>query len=616
MQGLLEGKVAVITGAGSGVGRAAVKLWTEHGAKVIAADINLANAEESVRLAGARQGQAKAVECNVADPASVDAAVAAAVESFGRLDIIYNNAGITISPMPGKGLRSLVECEPDEMKRVEDVNINGVIYGCQAAIRQFDAGRRRERGGVIVNTASVAGHDRLWRGALRRDQGRGGQPHPHAGDRGRRQGHPRQLGLPGGHADPLCRASTRTAEHRDKILDSMGKAHPLGRSIDPARHRRRRRCSSRSDLASQHHRRQPAGRRRAHRRPQGRRLSHGYLSNGIRELERARFADDRTIRAMRRCSMSTARPPTSASTGTRDYTEDMNRLREAAPVHKGSLRELLGVPEMPFCDGPKRESYTFFSYRACEIGFRENLIFSSEGYNESPGVRDHRHDHPVDGRQAAQAPALGRAAAVQAAQGARLVEQALDRGDRRRAARPAGRPRRPPTSTPSFAPACRWRRSPARSGLRARTCIEFRYQLDRATFGAAQPPARGSGGVARMGRPDACATSSPRTCANPGDNIIAGLLENEIIDEDGASAQADRGRAVRLLQAGDLRRRRHHLAAARHHHRRADEPLSLLGSLPRRTARWSSRRSRKACAGGRPIRCSRASASRIPRSRA
>ena len=75
MQGMLEGKVAVITGAGSGVGRAAVKLWTEQGAKVIAADINLPEAEESVRLAGAPQGAAKAIACNVADPAQVEAAV-------------------------------------------------------------------------------------------------------------------------------------------------------------------------------------------------------------------------------------------------------------------------------------------------------------------------------------------------------------------------------------------------------------------------------------------------------------------------------------------------------------------------------------------------------------
>ena len=65
MQGLLEGKIAVITGAGSGVGRAAVKLWREHGAKVIAADIDLPSAEESVRLAGAPQGagQGHGLQC-------------------------------------------------------------------------------------------------------------------------------------------------------------------------------------------------------------------------------------------------------------------------------------------------------------------------------------------------------------------------------------------------------------------------------------------------------------------------------------------------------------------------------------------------------------------------
>jgi NAD(P)-dependent dehydrogenase (short-subunit alcohol dehydrogenase family) len=231
MQGLLEGKVAVITGAGSGVGRAAVKLWTEHGAKVIAADINFANAEESVRLAGAAEGQAKAVECNVADPASVDAAVAAAVESFGRLDILYNNAGITISPVPGKGTRSLIECEPEEMKRVEDVNINGVVYGCQAAIRQFER-QNGESGGCIVNTASVAGMI-----------GYGGVLY--GATKGAVVNLTRALAIEvaekGIRVNSVCPAGMLTqyagmdpsGEHRDRILEGMGKAHPLGKAIDP-----------------------------------------------------------------------------------------------------------------------------------------------------------------------------------------------------------------------------------------------------------------------------------------------------------------------------------------------------------------------------------------------
>lgn len=230
MEGLLEGKVAVITGAGSGVGRAAVKLWTEHGARVIAADINLPTAEETVQLCGAPQGQAKAIECDVANPASVDAAVAAAVETFGRLDIIYNNAGITIMPDPEKGLRKLVDAPHDEMKRVEDVNINGVIHGCQAAIRQFE---KQGGGGAIVNTASVAGLI-----------GYGGVLY--GSTKGAVVALTRTLAIELAdqqiRVNSVCPAGMLThysgmdpdSPHKDRILEGMGRAHPLGRAIDPA----------------------------------------------------------------------------------------------------------------------------------------------------------------------------------------------------------------------------------------------------------------------------------------------------------------------------------------------------------------------------------------------
>jgi NAD(P)-dependent dehydrogenase (short-subunit alcohol dehydrogenase family) len=235
MQGLLEGKVAVITGAGSGLGRAAVKLWTEHGAKVIAADINLPNAEESVKLAGAPQGQAKAVACNVADPAEVDAAVAEAVATFGRLDIIYNKAGITLMPVPGVGMKKLIDLEADEMLRVEAVNINGVVFGAQAAIRQFDkqAEAGEGKGGVIVNTASVAGLI-----------GYGGTLY--GATKGAVVALTRTLAIEvaekGIRVNSVCPAGMLTNyggmnpdhEHKEKILEGMGKAHPLGKSIDPA----------------------------------------------------------------------------------------------------------------------------------------------------------------------------------------------------------------------------------------------------------------------------------------------------------------------------------------------------------------------------------------------
>jgi NAD(P)-dependent dehydrogenase (short-subunit alcohol dehydrogenase family) len=231
MQGMLEGKVAVITGAGSGVGRAAVKLWTEHGAKVIAADIDLSSAEESVKLAGALQGAAKGVACNVADPAQVAAAIQAAVETFGRIDILYNNAGITVSSLPdGAGLRPLVDVPEEELRRVEDVNINGVVYGCQAAIRQF---RKQESGGVIVNTASVAGligYGGVLYGTTK------------AAVTGLTRSLAIEVAEHGIRVNSVCPAGMLTNygdlspdhPHKDKILESMGKMHPLGRSIDPA----------------------------------------------------------------------------------------------------------------------------------------------------------------------------------------------------------------------------------------------------------------------------------------------------------------------------------------------------------------------------------------------
>jgi NAD(P)-dependent dehydrogenase (short-subunit alcohol dehydrogenase family) len=212
------------------VGRAAVKLWAEHGARIIAADINLPSAEESVRLAGAPQGQVKAVECNVADPDSIEAAVQLAVETFGRLDVIYNNAGLTINPIPGKGLKPFVEATPDEIRRVEDVNINGVIYGSQSAIRQFE---KQGGGGAIVNTASVAGMI-----------GYGGVVY--GTSKGAVVNLTRSLAMEVAdkniRVNSVCPAGMLThysgmdpdSPNKDAILASMGKAHPLGRSIDPA----------------------------------------------------------------------------------------------------------------------------------------------------------------------------------------------------------------------------------------------------------------------------------------------------------------------------------------------------------------------------------------------
>jgi NAD(P)-dependent dehydrogenase (short-subunit alcohol dehydrogenase family) len=154
MDGLVQGKVVIITGAGSGVGHAAALLFARHGAKVVAADLNAATVQETVAQVKAEGGSAVAHACDVAVASAVDSLVAAAVQAFGRLDIIYNNAGITIQPKPGQPLRRFVDATQEEIDRLFGVNVNGVINGCRAAIRQFEA---QGGGGVIVNTASVAG---------------------------------------------------------------------------------------------------------------------------------------------------------------------------------------------------------------------------------------------------------------------------------------------------------------------------------------------------------------------------------------------------------------------------------------------------------------------------
>jgi len=154
MDGLVQGKVVVITGAGSGVGHAASLLFARHGAKVVAADLNGAAVEATVAAVKAESGTAIAQTCDVSVSSAVDALVAAAVKAFGRLDIMYNNAGITIQPKPGQPLRTFVTTTQDEIDRLYAVNVGGVMNGCRAAVRQFEA---QGGGGVIVNTASVSG---------------------------------------------------------------------------------------------------------------------------------------------------------------------------------------------------------------------------------------------------------------------------------------------------------------------------------------------------------------------------------------------------------------------------------------------------------------------------
>ena len=143
MAGRLEEKVCVITGAGGGMGRDAAQLFTEEGARVAAADVSLGAAEETVALCA--DGTALAVQVDVAEEDGVRALMAATVERFGGLDVLYNNAGIS----PGDD-GSILETEVDAWQRVQDVNTKGVFLCCKHGIPHL----LERGGGSVINVAS------------------------------------------------------------------------------------------------------------------------------------------------------------------------------------------------------------------------------------------------------------------------------------------------------------------------------------------------------------------------------------------------------------------------------------------------------------------------------
>src|SRR5256886_5869901 len=140
--GRLEDKVCVITGAGGGMGREAAVLFTSEGARVCAADVNLAAAEETVALCSS---DAFAHAVDVADETQVGAMMRSTAERFGGVDVLYNNAGI--SPADDA---SVLETSVEAWQRVQDVNAKGVFLCCKHGIPYL----LERAGGSVVNVAS------------------------------------------------------------------------------------------------------------------------------------------------------------------------------------------------------------------------------------------------------------------------------------------------------------------------------------------------------------------------------------------------------------------------------------------------------------------------------
>ena len=143
----LQDKVAVVTGAGSGIGRAIAQAMAARGARVAAVDLDATSAAETARLLMGSGGKALGVQADTSSAADVDRAVSTSVSQLGPLDIMVNNAGI------GGSHQRFLDDDFEDFERTMAVNILGVMVGCQRAARRMV----EQGGGTILNTTSIGG---------------------------------------------------------------------------------------------------------------------------------------------------------------------------------------------------------------------------------------------------------------------------------------------------------------------------------------------------------------------------------------------------------------------------------------------------------------------------
>lgn len=142
----LAGKTAIVTGGGSGIGQEACLLFAREGAQLVVAEFNEKAGQETVDLIREAGGKALFVQVDVSDLGSVERMVAHAIEQFGSIDILINNAGITQDAM-------LSKMTPEQWHRVLNVNLNGVFY-CTRTVAPHMV---KQGSGKIINTSSIVG---------------------------------------------------------------------------------------------------------------------------------------------------------------------------------------------------------------------------------------------------------------------------------------------------------------------------------------------------------------------------------------------------------------------------------------------------------------------------
>jgi quercetin dioxygenase-like cupin family protein len=212
------GKVAFVTGAGSGIGRATALAFAAEGAAAAVAGIPEEDVRETARLIEQNSGRALPLTCDVTEEGDIKAALARTVETFGRLDLAFNNAGVEQSHTPTADLTT------EEWHRIIHVDLTGVFLCMKHEIPLMQAA-----GGAIVNTSSGARRDRHRRtGRLRRRQVGRDRPDQVRRPGVRRRRHPDQRHLPRNHRHPDDRPGLRRHPRRPRGNDRPGADRPDG----------------------------------------------------------------------------------------------------------------------------------------------------------------------------------------------------------------------------------------------------------------------------------------------------------------------------------------------------------------------------------------------------
>jgi meso-butanediol dehydrogenase/(S,S)-butanediol dehydrogenase/diacetyl reductase len=221
MAGKLDGKVAIVTAGGAGIGAATARRFAAEGAAVVVADLSGTRAEQVRGEIVAAGGRAAAIKIDASDPAAIEAAVRMAIDSFGRLDVMFNNAGMAEVSL-------IHETSLESWSRVIAVTLTSTFLGLKYAIPIM----RAQKSGVVINTASISG--------TRGDYGMGSYNAAKAGVINLTRTAALENARFGIRVNCVCPGgiNTRVAQvlgkdRADEFRRTMGAAHPIGRMGEP-----------------------------------------------------------------------------------------------------------------------------------------------------------------------------------------------------------------------------------------------------------------------------------------------------------------------------------------------------------------------------------------------